>query len=160
MRIGNMHILKIFQIITTIAFVLFLLNNCGDEKGNKSQSAEPTFSYLWDKSFKTCTGCHTGKEGGDKPVLASKEDFLNHVDERIGVGVHSGCGDLNFINTDESKKSLLVQTITKYGENNNSDQACEGGSQYQIHTTYNKGILDEKDTQMLIQWIEEGAKDN
>ena len=157
-----MHILKSFQIIATIVFILFLFNNCGEEKENKNMVAEPTFSYLWNKSFKTCgsAGCHTGKEGGNQPTLASKEDFLKHVNKTIVVGDFSGCGDLNFINTSESKKSLLVQTITKYGENNNSDQACAEGSQYQIHTTYNKGTLDEKDTQMLIQWITEGARDN
>ena len=150
------NIIKFVLSFSLVLSLAFILSYCGQEKlgDPESLTPEPTLTYLYEKSFNKCAGCHY--QGGTESAgiaLVDKKDFLDLVGKQVTVEAEyrSAYSDNFFINTNSPNQSLIVLTVTTHGNGLETS--------YQTHAT-NNSALDSKDTEMLLQWIQNGAKDD
>lgn len=144
--------------ITTL--VVVLISSCAKE-------SEPTFSSLWDNKFSGCgVSCHSSssQDGtADGPHLSTKSEFYNNLVNK-NVSTHypqwlktGDCDNLNLISPYDASQSTLAAAMILSVSDGLKD-VCS--TTYGFHSTNNAVITDSEVADSLIEWINDGAKNN
>jgi hypothetical protein len=144
-----------------------LMIGCGGDES----AVEPTFTSLWDHLFSGCgVNCHgtdssDGTENG--PDLTSMNSFLaNTINRNVNTNYPAwanfktgDCNDVNFItpgNADQSTVAAsLIQSI--------SDRLAASDdcvTSFNLHEVNRVTITDQAVANALVDWINNGARNN